>query len=394
MQKAMCLEALAGKRVLILFPHLVVPGGGLNYAKRLAEQLLRRGCRVAILTLRSSGSVSLPDGVEVLDARGPLTSSLWYWLLFPWWQWRLGRLVDAWRPHCLVPQVFPANWWGWLYRKRHPSLPQVWVCQEPSAFIHSRPWIDALTPFWKHWLALLLQPLLASIDCRLARRSDAIVANSRFTAAAVQRIYGIPATAVAWPGVDLERFSPAGVRGEYLLTTAHLTRFKRVDFLLQVFSLMVRKHTSLSLHIVGDGDQRSHLQALARELGLEGRVLFLGSVTGDELLAQYRGARLFIHGAVEEPFGLAPLEAIACGTPVVAHASGGPTEFVTPACGILVDSLDEGTWAAAAEVLLQRFEGDETWRQGVAAAAYPFAWERTLEPLLRVIAETAVGGES
>jgi D-inositol-3-phosphate glycosyltransferase len=71
--------------------------------------------------------------------------------------------------------------------------------------------------------------------------------------------------------------------------------------------------------------------------------VFHGAASDADLRELYQRSRLFLHGSVDEPFGMAPLEAIACGTPVVAHRSGGPAEFVTAECGRLVDSLEVRT---------------------------------------------------
>ena len=75
------MPGLGGKRVLLLFPHMVTPGGALFYTLRLAGQLREQGAVVAILTLQVDRAVlTLPAGVEVISLDGPLTSSLGYWL--------------------------------------------------------------------------------------------------------------------------------------------------------------------------------------------------------------------------------------------------------------------------------------------------------------------------
>ncbi len=118
-------QKLRGKRVLLLHPHMVLPGGALNYMLKLGEQLRAQGATVGILTLQVDrqkyGDI---DGVELLVIKGPLTSALSYWLLFPYWQMKINRQIREWQPEVLVPQVFPANWWAWLYKrtgKAHPG---------------------------------------------------------------------------------------------------------------------------------------------------------------------------------------------------------------------------------------------------------------------------------
>jgi glycosyltransferase involved in cell wall biosynthesis len=379
---------LAGKRVLLLFPHMVLQGGALAYALKLAEQLLARGATVAILTLRTENRMfRLPTGLEVIAFGGPVTSSLGYWLLFPYWQGRIGRAVTAWRPDVLVPQVFPANWWGWLYKRKYPNIKLVWVCQEPSAFIHSMAWIKALKPWWKSLLARVLRPFLKRVDISLVRCSDRILANSRFTAGEVERVYGRAPDGIAYPGIDFTAFSIVeGTRERAIITVGRLTRFKRVDFLLEVFKEVLKDHPNLLYHIIGTGEEELALRDHAKNLGVESRVIFHGAITDAVLLELYQRSLLFLHGSIDEPFGMAPLEAIACGTPVVAHRSGGPAEFVTAECGRLVGSLDMADWAGEITRYLDDLGADPGFPARVRECARRFDWPVSLRPAVEVIA--------
>ena len=379
---------LAGKRVLLLFPHMVSAGGALAYTLRLAEQLLRRGAAVAFLTLRADpGKFRLPVGMEVISLDGPLTSSLGYWLLFPHWQRRIEIAITAWRPDVLVPQVFPANWWGWLFKRRHPHIPLVWICHEPSAFIHSLAWIRALKPRWKGGLARLLRPFLQKTDVALASFNDRILANSQFTANEMKRVYGMAPDGIASPGIDFGSFSAGdGPREQAVLSVGRLTRFKRVDFLLKVFKEMLTTHPDLVYHIVGTGEDEVCLRSQARELGVEAQVVFHGAVTDAALVELYRRSLLLLHGSINEPFGIAPLEAIACGTPVVAHRSGGPAEFVTAECGRLVDSLEVTEWSRQVTSYLDVLQEDQGFPTRVRECARRFDWSISLRPAVAVIA--------
>lgn len=378
---------LADPRVLLLFPHMVVQGGALNYTLHLAQLLVQRGARVGIVTLRfDPDAVAVPAGVEVLAAGGPLTSSLLFWGGFPHWQQRLSRLIRQWEPDILVPQVFPANWWGWLYRRRH-SLPLVWVCHEPSAFIHSDAWIAALRPSWKRVAAGVARPVLKRIDLGLSRSTDMAFANSRFTASELKRVYGIDAYGIAYPGIDTALFhGDETVREDAVVTVAALTRFKRIDFLIRVFARLLHHHPDLVYHVVGTGVEEDSLRRLAGELGIADRVLFRGKLAAGDLALLHRRSRLFLHGAVGEPFGLAPLEAIACGMPVVAHDSGGPAEYVDPSCGRLVQSESEDVWVSEVSGFLDYLRSEPAYFERVAASARRFSWDETLGPIVDGIA--------
>jgi glycosyltransferase involved in cell wall biosynthesis len=387
-------KSLSGKRILLLFPHMVFPGGALHYMLKLSELLMKNGAVVGILTLRADNRIfGSAAGAEILSIGGPLTNSVGYWLFFPLWQKKLEDQVRDWRPDILVPQVFPANWWAWLYRKKHPAIHTVWICPEPSAFVHSHDWINALRPFWKKYLARLLRPLLASIDIRLSRYAEKIVVNSRYTASMVERIYHRQADAVAYPGIDLDRFQPCDIamKQDAFITVAKLTKFKRVDFLLRVFSLLLQRHKQFIYHIVGQGEEEEFLRKLAGQLGIADKVIFHGSLDNRQLAVLLGKAKLFLHGSVAEPFGMAPLEAIACNTPVIAHRSGGPVEFVNDSCGLLLDTLSEKKWCRAIDDFLVRLKTDQDYFSNVAAQARKFSWDMTLAPALQLIAGAASG---
>ncbi len=380
-------DRLQSARILLLFPHMVTPGGALSYNLRLAEQLMERGATVAILTLKEDRDVfSLPAGLEVIAFDGPLTSSLGYWLLFPYWQRRISRAIYSWRPDVLVPQIFPTNWWGWLYKRNHPAVKLAWVCQEPSAFIHSSAWLRALRPWWKSVLARVLRPVLSTVDISLSQQSDRTIVNSRFTASEVKRVYGILPDAIAYPGIDFAAFSGERVQKDRsIITVAQLTKFKRVDFLLNVFREVLKIHPDLTYHIVGTGGDESFLRKYSRRLRIESRVVFHGTTDGPTLKALYQRASLFLHGSVGEPFGIAPLEAIACGTPVVAHKSGGPMEIVSEHCGRLISSLNVEDWASKISEYLVSLLAHEDSQDRIRECARRFDWMLTLQPAVDII---------
>lgn len=380
---------LQGKRLLLLFPHIVMKGGALLYTFKLAEILRDRGATVAILTLRHDvARYPAMDGVEIISLDGPVTSSLAYWLFLPLWQMRLHRQIAAWQADVIIPQVFPANWWGWLYKYFHRNSRIVWICQEPSAFIHSQHWLNALRPWWKRLIAHVLQPLLAMIDIYLCGFSDRIIANSNFTSEAVSSTYGRKADAVAYPAINAHSFNADGRKAaKDIITVARLTKFKRVDFLLRVFSLVVIKNPDIVYHVVGVGEELIALKELARNRGIAQNVIFHESVDDDQLAELYRNSAIFLFGSIGEPFGLAPIEAIACGAAVVAHDSGGLREFVTPACGRLVNSLDETCWSDAIDQLLLQIRTHPDYSLQINQEVSSFRWETTLEPVVRMVEE-------
>ncbi|MEJ2666249.1 MAG: N-acetyl-alpha-D-glucosaminyl L-malate synthase BshA [Deinococcales bacterium] len=209
--------------------------------------------------------------------------------------------------------------------------------------------------------------------------SDQVIAVSRYLADYTNREMGVGVPIRVIPNaVDHERFRPAADVGpaaaewrarfahpdEKLLV--HVSNFrpvKRVDDVIRVFGL-VSARIGARLLMVGDGPDRPAAVALASELGLTGRVAFLGSFPRiEDMLAV---SDLFLLPSVKESFGLSALEAMASGVPVVASRIGGLPEVVQDgATGILCDAGDVGGMAEAALRLL----GDEARHAAFARRA-------------------------
>ena len=176
---------------------------------------------------------------------------------------------------------------------------------------------------------------LARWDASPASRVSRYVANSQHVAARIRRYYNRAAT-VVYPPVDTTYFSPNGsTPGPYLLVVSALVPYKHIEVAIEACR---RAHTPLK--IVGVGPERERLEARAGS-----DVEFLGACTDDEVRELYRGARgLLLPG--EEDFGIAPVEALACGRPVIGLARGGATETVEDgSTGVLVDELTPDAFA-------------------------------------------------
>jgi glycosyltransferase involved in cell wall biosynthesis len=162
---------------------------------------------------------------------------------------------------------------------------------------------------------LLMTPLRVW-DYAAAQRVDFFVAGSRNAARRIAKYYRRESEVVP-PPIDASYFCPSGPVGDHFLVVARLLAYKRIDLAVQACTRL-----GLPLHIVGDGPDRRRLQALAGPT-----VRFLGRVSDEEVRRQMCSCRAFIFPG-EEDFGLTPLEAQACGRPVIAYAAGGALETV------------------------------------------------------------------
>lgn len=152
-------------------------------------------------------------------------------------------------------------------------------------------------------------------DHRSAAGVDHFLADSQFVARRALKAYRRHAR-VIYPPVDTERFRPGTERAEYYLTVSRLWGYKRVDLLVEAFAAMPDRR----LVVIGGGPELARLRALA-----PGNVQVLGHQPDGVVLEHMQRAKAFLFAAVED-FGIAPLEALACGTPVIALRRGGAAE--------------------------------------------------------------------
>lgn len=263
------------------------------------------------------------------------------------------------------------------------SLPTVYYCHEVLRAAHEPGISGPLVRF-------AIRHTLGRIDRRNARSADVLVANSEYTAGRIQAVYGRSAV-VAPPGVDLETFRPARAgRSDYVLSVGALHPLKGLDLAVDAVGAM-RPGGRPPLIIVSDRRRQAEedrIRERAERADVELEIRY--RVSEDELVALYSAARAVVYTPHREPLGLVPLEAMACGTPVVAVAEGGiPETVVDGRTGRLVPR-DADALAAALDALLEDAErADAMGRAARALVEAHWGWGTAVDRL-EAILEMAV----
>jgi glycosyltransferase involved in cell wall biosynthesis len=225
--------------------------------------------------------------------------------------------------HCAARGVVPG-----------PSARHVCYCHTPMRYAWDQE--HAYFPRRRGLRARLRGAILQRLrawDVSTVPRTDRFLANSHFVAARIRRYYGRRATVVP-PPVDVDFFTPVASPpdGEtYALCVAALVPYKRLEVAAEACAV-----NGLELRIVGEGPERRRLERSAR-----GRLRLLGRVSDEVLRHLYRGAAFLLQPGIED-FGIAAVEALACGTPVVAAGAGGVLDIVEHGEHGLLYPPDEG----------------------------------------------------
>lgn len=154
-------------------------------------------------------------------------------------------------------------------------------------------------------------------DYSTANRPDYFIANSAYIARRIKKVYNREAS-VVYPPVDIESFSVLAEKQNFYLTASRLVPYKKVDLIVETFAKMPDK----KLVVIGDGPDFNKIKAKATS-----NIIMMGYQPFEVLKDHMQRAKAFIFAA-EEDFGIIPVEAQACGTPVIAFGKGGACETV------------------------------------------------------------------
>ncbi len=216
-------------------------------------------------------------------------------------------------------------------------------CHTPPRALYG---YSTMSAWDKHFLVklggTLINHYMRVKDFQAAQQVDQFIANSKETQARIKKFYKRDSV-IIYPPVDTT-------------VTAKLKPLLQRDYYFYIGRLGLQKHPELAvqacqqldlpLKVAGTGPMLSNLKQLARD---NDKIEFLGAVADDQLKALYVGAKALLYPVEDEDFGMVPVEAMAAGTPVLAHASGGPLETIVPGqTGLFFEEL---TVAGMVEVI-------------------------------------------
>ena len=255
---------------------------------------------------------------------------------------------------------------------KYLKKPHVYFCQQP---VHSQGKISQIlyneagikTSFNVEALRFrLFMNRMINLDQKLASHSHYTVVNSYFSHETVLRSYGVNAL-VSYLGVDTSQFRPMDIpRENFILSVGRCIPEKGFDFIIKSLGKIDEK-TRPELVLISDLVNiywKNYLENLAHQLNVKLKILVL--VTDEELVELYNKAQLVVYAPYLEPFGLVPLEAMSCRTPVIGVNEGGVRETIQhQVTGILTDRDELSFSQVVTELLL-----DQDKREKLATQSY------------------------
>jgi len=179
---------------------------------------------------------------------------------------------------------------------------------------------DEYTSNLKQPKKFLVQKTLKYIrrwDIETLDRVDYFIADSRFVQDRIKRIYNRDSI-VIYPPVDIDSFKLHRDKKDFYLTASRLVPYKKTRLIVEAFNLMPNK----KLIVIGDGEEYNYIKSIAKS-----NIEVLGYQDREKMISYMQQAKAFIYAAIED-FGIVPIEAMACGTPVIALDDGGTKETV------------------------------------------------------------------
>jgi len=193
-----------------------------------------------------------------------------------------------------------------------PSTFHLCYCLTPTRYL----WGDNIESYKVPLLAKPLLRFLRNWDKVAAHRPDAYLSISQNVKERIKKYYNLNST-VVYPPVDTQFFEPGEEKEDFFLVVSRLVPYKKVDLVLEAFN-----EVGWPLKVIGTGLEEGRFKRMAKK-----NIQFLGQLTDSELLSYYQRCRAVLF-ATEEDFGLVPLEAQACGKPVIALKKGGALETI------------------------------------------------------------------
>lgn len=320
-----------------VYPYVV--GGFERRVWELARRMASRGHEVHVYGMK------FWDGPETIHREGVLIHGICPRMRFYRDGGRSVREAVVFAAFCLFPML--AEKFDIIDCQEFPYL-HCFVVRAASGFRRGNlvvTWAEIWGTYWFEYLGragcfgIALEKAVSGLKaCHIAM--------SETTRGDLEALSGRKIREMIPNGIDISRIRsipPAGAPSD-IIFAGRLIREKNVDLLIRAVGRLLPENPGIRCIIIGDGPEKERLMGLAGDLGVDGSVLFTGFLKGDEeVIGHLKSSKVFVFPSTREGFGIAALEAMACGLPVVTpdHPRNAARSFVTAETGYRSSLTDE-----------------------------------------------------
>ena len=250
------------------------------------------------------------------------------------------------KPDLLISYSFLCSYLCYLIKKKHKIPYSIVLCHPPN-FLYFDSLKDRITYANNLQRAiavifgLFFNPILKRMDTKAVKNANLVFPISDYTRRRAIRIYGDRDYIILYPPLAdvfkiikrenlktiIEKYN---IKKPFIYATGRIIRDKKFEWIIEAFNKLQDKNYDLIISGMISDSYKEKLLSLIKRLNLENRARILGPIPKDDLISLYNLALVFVLSAPKEDFGLVPIEAIACGTPVAAwNDNAGPNETIT-----------------------------------------------------------------
>ena len=239
---------------------------------------------------------------------------------------------------------------------RQTQIPEIYVCHEAPREFYDTEYISKFT--FKDRIINTLRIGIKNIDKHnvSTNKKLIIIANSNFSASNIYRIYGNKSK-IIYPGINLRKFNnnyPLDKRHNQILCVGSINKLKNQKYILEVISSMdkTKKPRVVFVGNGGDGNYIREMYKIAKKNDID--IVIKQNICDKELIAEYKMSKVFCYAPINEPFGIAVIEAMRSGLPIVASMyGGGYNEILSDSNGYILSPNNRHEWCVAIEKLLE-----------------------------------------
>ncbi len=328
-------------KILFVVTHLTTFGGVgkviLDYANKFCEQ----GHQVGIIAQKIDiDNYRFLDNIVIIEIGGPLPKNPLHWIFLNKIRKKYQNVIQKLKPNILFSHNFPSNYYC-LNLKIPKNCKHIYYCYEPYRLFHDKRYYQS-SPFLLKYISKVLRFFYKKYDMIATKNVDAIICISLFTKRRIKEVYNCEAILI-YPILNINQFNKSKLSNFSLYKHLGLKKNQKIVFalglshhmkgareLILIFNIIHQKIPDLIL-LIGGWISRSNYRLLKRTISkcnlLSNMIIFYGSIESDKLKYFYKESSLTLYTAIDEPFGLIPLESMIYGTPVIAF-KGGPSETI------------------------------------------------------------------